>query len=625
MKRLLCILLLLLLLAGCSKEMPESTATHTISTTTTVPETSVPETSVPETKPTEPELNWIEEKGQPWDAEGSLIELPVTVPNSLIYTSFIAFDGDLLLWSQDNHRADRPRTQLCLVDLDTGEVLAQADISIFITTVPQPLGDKLYLFDSNSGLILQLDKQLQVVDQWQPEIRHATAYMGADDTVYVHTRNEGIYALDLNTGEQRPVLVEDPEIYYMLVDGDYLRVIYYHPDTGEQCNAFVDLRTGERHDLPLRGASGCEYSNGTWLSYELRDSFVYTLTSANGEAVSADTGYRTIRLLEDNVLLMINEEGNQLSLHDLTGKGLAKCIISEQGYAYVSYELIPSDTFGGYFVIISNTDGVIRLFHWDPSKNQPGGDIPFEPVLRPTEIEANVLSRVEELERTYGLNILVGQEIDESYFDFVADKVTDWNEIQDALDVLEDVLEDYPEGFFRQLRYGEIQRTEIHLAGTLTASNAEYTDVYEAFVQEDYECHMMVVDIFLADESTYYHEFSHIIDSFLVWDAMQREDALFNDEAWCSLNPAWFPGYTYSYSWEQHVQDYSCFIDSYSTINPTEDRARVLEHAMVTYGDSFFENGTVLTQKLDYYCQCIRDAFDTTNWPDTVLWEQYLP
>ena len=193
------------------------------------------------------------------------------------------------------------------------------------------------------------------------------------------------------------------------------------------------------------------------------------------------------------------------------------------------------------------------------------------------------------------------------------------------MDVLENALEKYPEGFFRQLRYGDVHRTEIHLTGPITATTAEYTDTYEAFVQENYDCHVMVADISLADESTYYHEFSHIIDSFLEWDAMNREDALFSEDTWNGLNPGWFPGYTWDYSWQQDVLDYNAFVGTYSTINPTEDRAMILEDAMMDYGQWTFEDAYVLLEKLEYYCLCIRDAFDTTLWPDTVLWEQYLP
>lgn len=621
MKRLLCILFVLFLLAGCSQQPPETTGTNPTTTITTAPEITVPET-----KPTEPEptLTWIEEVGKPWDVEGSLLELPLTMTNGLIYGSCLAFDGDLLLWSQDNHRSDRPRTELCVIDLDSGEVLAQADIPIFITTIPQVLGDKLFLFDVNSGLILQLDKQLEMVKQWQTEIRDGTAYMSADGIAYVYSWDDGAYALNLETGERRPVLEEDPVVDHMTNENGCLYVYYYHVDTGEVCTASLDLYTGQRQDLPLRNVSDCRYLDGTWLAQEYKDAFVYTLIPADGEALKVNAGFNSIRLLENNVLLMVNEHSNQLSLYDLTGKAIAACTISQMNYNYASYVLIPSDAFGGYFVILNNNDRGIRLLHWDPAKSQPGQDIPFAPPPAPTEMEVKVQSRVEELEHEYGLNILVGSEIGADFYDFEAAQVTDPTEILDALDTLEDALEVYPEGFFRQLRYGEVQRTEIHLAGTITTINEEYTDTYEAFVQERYDSHVMVVDIFLADVGTYYHEFSHIIDSYLEWDAMQREDALFSENGWASLNPGWFPGYSNSYSWEQNVQDYSCFIDSYSTINPTEDRARVLEHAMVSYGDPFFEVGTVLTEKLDYYCRCIRDAFDTTGWPDTVLWEQYL-
>jgi hypothetical protein len=224
----------------------------------------------------------------------------------------------------------------------------------------------------------------------------------------------------------------------------------------------------------------------------------------------------------------------------------------------------------------------------------------------------------------YGLSILVGTDCGTDFFDFTAETMMDWGLVDDALDTLEDALEDYPEGFFQQLRYGDVRRTEIHLVGSITAITYEYVDTYEAFVQENYDCHIMVADITQADISTYYHEFSHIIDSFLEWDAMDREDALFSEDAWCSLNPWWFDGYTYDYSWQQDMEDYTAFVGTYSTINPTEDRAMVLEDAMMDYGHWTFEDAAVLLEKLDYYCRCIRDAFDTSGWPDTVLWEQYL-
>lgn len=622
MKHMLCILLVLMLFVGCNQNAPETTAPVTTTTHTTAPDTTAPETI-----PTEPERTWIEEVGKPWDADGSLVELPITVHNGLIYTTCLVFDGDLLLWSRDDHRVDQPQTELCVVDLDSGEVLAQSEISISCNTPPQVLGDQLYLFDSNSGVVVQLDKKLQVIHQWQTQIREANIYMGADCTAYVMNWGGGCYSINLETGEKFPILEEDTAIYNCFAKDRYLQVSYYHPDTGDICLSFVDMYTGQRLDRPLelRDANEGEYLDGTWLFYQYRDGFIYTMITDDGNVQQVYTGYNGLRLLDDNMLLMTNETNNRLSLHDITGKSVAECIISENNYGYMSYEVFPSETFGGYFVVMNNENRGIRVLHWDPTRNQPGEDIHFSPIPEPEETEAQVQSKAEDIEREYGVSILVGEEIDTYFYDFHVETVTDWMVVLDALNTLEDALQDYPEGFFRQLRYGDVHRTEIHLAGALTPINEEYSASYVAFVQEEYDCHVMVVDIFMAEEGTYYHEFSHIIDSFLEWDAMQRPDALFSDETWCSLNPGWFPGYSYNYSWEEYVQDYSCFIDSYSTISPTEDRARVLEYAMLSYGDSFFEVGTVLTEKLDYYCRCIRDAFDTTLWPDTVLWEQYLP
>lgn len=607
MKRIAILLLIFLLLAGCGGVPQESSPSETT------------------LSPTESPISWVEELGEPWDREGALVELPLTIPNGMRYTSCMIYDGDLMLWSQDQHREDQPAIEICILDLDTGKILAQSDIPFAATMAPQVLGDALYLSDNNTGVIVQLDKQLNQVHKWETDIREAAVYMSAYGTVYVSKWGEEHYALALETGEKSPILAENPEISYLDVCDGYLRVEYYHPDSGEVCTAFIDLLTGERQDVPVPGQSGCEFRNGTWLLHEYEDSFVYSLFPSDADAVTVDFGYNSLELMDQDLLLKISEGSNQLSIHDLSGKALAQCTITDQDYGYEHFEVIPNDTLDGYFILAGNYDRALRLLFWDTEKGARGEDILFEPVPTPSELETQIQQRISQLEARYGLNILAGQEAGEHFFDFDAQNVTDLDDISDALDTLEDALEVYPDGFFRQLRYGDVQRTEIHLAGTLTATNAEYVDTYEAFVQDSYDCHVMVVDIYLTDESTYYHEFSHIIDSYLEWDAANREGALFSDAAWCELNPSWFPGYTYDYSWEQYVDDYSCFVDSYSTINPTEDRARVLEYAMVDYGIYTFEDCDVLLQKLSYYCRCIRDAFDTTFWPETVLWEQYLP
>lgn len=601
MKRLIILLLMMLLLAGCGANEPEPTIEET-----------------------QPRIPWVEELGKPWDAEGALLELPLNIPNGLIYSAYMIFDGDLLLWSQDNHRSDQPSTEICILDLDTGEVLAQADLPIASQAMPQARGEMLYVVDSSSGTIVKLDRNLNQLQKWQADIQDSSAYVGANGIAYVNTWEGETFELNLETGEKHPILDEDTAISHLEAWGDYLKVVYYHPDSGEECSAFIDFETGECFYGPARDGIGCTFRDGTFLLSDYDDTYVYTLVYPDGEAVRVDLGSDDLMLTDDNLLLKTGMYGSQLSLHDLSGKALAQCTYFEDGSYYEDIRLVPNETLGGYFLIIRNPAGGMRLLYWNTEKGARGTDIPFAPVPTPSEQESRIQNRVLEMESEYGVDIQVGEDALDYFYDFEAEVVTDPDDILGALDTLENALDDYPEGFFKQLRYGQVHRTEIHLMGTLTATNEEYVDTYAGFVQDGYDCHVMVVDIYLADETTYYHEFSHIIDSFLEWDAENREDALFSEEIWNSMNPDWFGGYTWDYSWQQYVEDYSAFIDDYSTINPTEDRARVLEYAMAEYGYWNFCDCEVLTNKLDYYCRCIRDAFDTTGWPEELLWEQYL-
>lgn len=601
MRRMIWLLLFVILLAGCGEKPQE-----------------------PATVPTEPTVPWIQEQGQPWDAEGALVELPLQIPNGLSYTSHTFFDGDLLLWGQDNHRTDQHVTEICILDLDTGEVIAKADIPVGSTMMPQELGGELYVMDTESGTIVKLDKNLKELHRWQTDIRDSSVYMAANETAYVGCWDGDAYALNLETGEERPVLEPGTEISYMEIWEGYLKVVYYHPDSGAECAAFIDLETGERFDAPVRGGSSWRFRDGIFLLNEYDGSYIVTLLPAGGEAVTADLGNDDVELSDNRLLFKKEDNGNRITLHDLSGKALAQCTVCEEGYPFESVQLMPNQTLGGYFLVLRHHGGGLRLLYWDTEKSAGGRDIPFTPVPDPSEQEIMIQERIAELESAYGLDILVGEDAGDYFFDFEAEVVTDPEEILDGLDTLANALEDYPEGFFRQLRYGDVHRTEIHLMGTITATNSEYVDTYAAFVQDGYACHIMVVDLGLSDETTYYHEFSHIIDSFLEWDAMNREDALFSEETWNSLNPDWFPGYTWDYSWQQYVEDYSAFVDDYSTIKPTEDRARVLEYAMAEYGYWTFHDCEILTNKLDYYSRCIRDAFDTTGWPESLLWEQYL-
>ena len=121
---------------------------------------------------------------------------------------------------------------------------------------------------------------------------------------------------------------------------------------------------------------------------------------------------------------------------------------------------------------------------------------------------------------------------------------------------------------------------------------------------------------------TVYHEFSHIIDKRLEWDATLRSEALFSEEAWLSLQPE---GFRYAHSYtnipaDTQTYEYSgYFISSYAMTFPTEDRATLMS-LVISYTDALSGN-PAMKEKIRYYATCIRDCFDTEGWPEKTAWE----
>ena len=579
----------------------------------------------PGTVPSPPvEPDWLLRCGTPWDRDGALVELTGSFAVMGSMSTCTEFDGDLLSWSYDIHLADGYVLEMMLTDLVSGTVLAQRDITLQSYIIPQPLGDSLYLCDNTGGTVYQLDKSLQDVRQWQVEPGESTWYMGGQHKLYQLTEDSHLWVRDLEDGTFEPLIPEDPEVWVMSSADGTASLEYYHPDTGINQYAALDLATGRIiQPETAQGFSTISLAGDTWFTGKYTDGYTFYLGSEDAAPRQFSPGEGYFQLLKDGYLLGQSSDGMYLHLYDLDGHAISSCQLSENGTYYAS-TLIRSEYHNGYFLIAYGDDGYSRLLFWDTEVPAATEDLTFTAIPAPSADEAALLQRCEEIGTKYGLAVIIGEGCDTEFMDFTATVTTDWAKISAGLDILEDALTDYPEGFFRQLHYGTVHGVRIQLVSDLQANGSGRTGGgYTAFVQNMWDHALMVVDIDAACQETYYHEFSHVIDLYLDWDSIQREDALYSEEGWSNLNPDWFPGYTYDYSNEVYLDDFRWFIDPYATISPTEDRARVMEYAMAEYGYWNFAESRGLQQKLDYYCRCIRDAFDTALWPETVLWEQY--
>lgn len=123
-------------------------------------------------------------------------------------------------------------------------------------------------------------------------------------------------------------------------------------------------------------------------------------------------------------------------------------------------------------------------------------------------------------------------------------------------------------------------------------------------------------------EHSLYHEFFHLMETHILGTSTAFD-------RWEKLNPGDF-AYAYSYTGSPEPDETTylhgenrAFVDSYSMSFPKEDRARIMEYAMLPGNAGLFRS-SILRRKLLTICSGIRDAYDLEDSEETFLWEQYL-
>lgn len=253
------------------------------------------------------------------------------------------------------------------------------------------------------------------------------------------------------------------------------------------------------------------------------------------------------------------------------------------------------------------------------------GNEAMETLLRGTAVSQSLYDRASELGARFGVRIRIADQCHPEFNSFRADMLLDETKIAEGLDVLERTMSRYPEGFFRQLRWDEVKQLDIQLMGALHADERYGGGDYSAFVDQVGNTCTLVANVYETKENTYVHEFSHVIDRKLAWDASCRSDSRYSEEIWSSWNPE---GFVYTEDYASNPPDfpnriyYESFLSPYAMVSATEDRALVMEASMsVPWA---FDEAPALRQKLLYYSACIRDCFDTTHWPEVTAWEEVL-
>lgn len=118
-------------------------------------------------------------------------------------------------------------------------------------------------------------------------------------------------------------------------------------------------------------------------------------------------------------------------------------------------------------------------------------------------------------------------------------------------------------------------------------------------------------------EQALYHELYHVIETRLLTESTALDQ-------WESLNPA---GFVYGED-QQNTDIYlqgqtRAFVDRYSMNYLKEDRARVMENALLPDKQEVFQS-EYMQRKLIALCTGLREAFGLKKYPDILPWEHYL-
>lgn len=404
---------------------------------------------------------------------------------------------------------------------------------------------------------------------------------------------------------------------------------------------FTDTVTGQYWNVFTDGVKPVTYA---WPD---QNYYISVIIMSNGDAFF----YRTI---DNTVEFAVFDKDTNLCKADSSvtlDRG-----VNEYGMINPQINPIYMDN-GDVFMVFSDGYNAYYFFEWDMKKNSEYWDsmsameypvnIPdvalidemYDPnTFFPGEVSEELqplLARRKEIEDKHGIVISIGKECSSMNGGYAVCALEDYETVKQSLDILDEELSKYPDNFLEQIKYNGYDTIHFYIASTLIGMG--YGLDYAGGFQNEVGNEMLItIDCTVPDDArtTVHHELSHIIDDFI--DAK----AGFDENEWKSFNvvtEAYADLYTYDYGlfgydgMEKYIFDFSyddnsesCFVDCYSMTFPTEDRARIWESVMMMEEASVdFEQSPILTEKLNYYAQCVRQVFDTTGW-ENVIWERYL-
>lgn len=613
----LLLVLLCLLLCGCSREAPETETEIPVITAATVPETE-PVSMYDSTHP-------LEEQHQ-----GALKVYPLTMrkvrgiramgDNLLVFSGYGSTTLTMLSGEELSIRAS--------ITLDFE--LAFDDPSIQIE--PRTLS----YFDPSKQETVVLNENLKEVSRIDVvDPLSGSPILSSDRNTLYYCTSNAVQAWNLETGIHRTLKelsyddqqlsglhLNDTVLQCRIQDGDFVRTLFLSAETGQ-------LLSQQEGDVLLITQEQRYYAS---LPVSTMDMLVFGDAAGSPQVLyPKDFSAESFFLPQNHAVItasILADETTSLNFYDLnTGLHQAelsldslqnpKCIAGTQtGFVYI--------------LIYDPASDCDTIYRWDV----PALSVESSTTDTLTYTEAystkdvldyeglvQCLTYAAELSEKYGIQILVWEDalaVQPWDYSFEAEYLP--RILYQELELLNQRLSYFPEGVlektvshFSGLKICLVRQiTGTAASGSLdAATGVQFLEGTDAYV---------VIAVGKYSEQALYHELFHVMETHIL-----NKSVAFDQ--WSDLNPSDFE-YAYSYDIPQSFSIYAegeerAFVDTYSMSFPKEDRARIMENAMLPANKALFQS-EIMQSKLLKLCEGIRQAYGLRKSQDTFLWEQYL-
>lgn len=644
----------------------------------------------PTTEPVEETKKEVEIKGTPLNEEGSVYVIDESLNKEGYAIDSVYFYGEdsLLVVLKD----EESKSMVAIYNYREGTFTKRATIDneAYIDQALFCDNGNIFLGTSWANTFYYLDSDLNVIFR-STDLPNGYASMAPAKEgtyfYYLDTAEKNLYQYELETHESKEVMTIDSSYEHLAIrdvtsDGNYVVGTYSDEDGKLQT---ILIKPAVHRLLPMEGVGSniitgqntiylADYektANGYMEYFQIDNPRIlhkfYFDNKGEGNNFFVDATDGVLLSLKNNIADAKEENVLTLQLYDLNKGMLTRStnVSREQLFTYTGYSAKGSDPVNDWFFYAPtayglNADHTVAYFTyfvngrtsvmlWDltkeaeEAKTQSGTAFYTNNAI--TEEDND--EYVEQLNEKYGVTIYIRNKVVKFFPDFAVNALYDEETTNEALKEVEKLLSRFPEGFFKNLSYGNISGLEIYLCGTLVQGSDSGIQSPGGFALQYKGKQMIVMDATYPSGlvSSISHEIMHAIDArldYMVNTKKKVNDSIFT--RWNKLNPK---GYDYKYSYvdpegveynaynngaytptdEKSLDDVNhiYYLDYYSNTFPIEDRARIFEYLMNADTELSYEfKSKHIKKKAKLLCEMIRLAMPSIPENEVMYWEKFL-